>query len=86
MDHRLIVKFRIGLGNTFIKTKQIVEAYFLMKYAIVPPAQMVIVAYHFQVNKGLHRYKNVVINQRQTGMCGLYRQFLYFKNSSNVRT
>lgn len=62
------------------------KSYFLMKYAIVPPAQMVIAAYHFQVNKGLHRYKNVVINQHQTGVCGLYRQFLYFNNSSNVRT
>lgn len=54
--------------------------------AIEPSDQTVNATYYSQVNHGLRRDRNVVINQRQIGPCGMYRQCIYndYSNKKKV--
>lgn len=59
-----------------------------MERAIVSSSQHA--AYHFHINLGLRRYRNVAITQRQTGSCVLYNNvYIYnvntkYLNNKNV--
>lgn len=53
-----------------------------MEYEIEPSDQMSNAAYYSQINQGLRRYRNVVITQRQTGLCGRHRKCIYKYNSN----